>query len=132
MAFVAAKVKNELTAQIYFDELALKLKNPLIVENPFKGSLRVYKRKDDLVVSLRIEPVYPPVWWASAFFLIPCFVWPSWWLAAPGLMLLSLGFFWSPPFFFLMFFLGLRKKGYQGPIRWLSSSDVLGWLLGSD
>jgi len=36
------------------------------------------------------------------------------------------GFFWSPFFYALLFFFGLRKKGYKGRIRFVSLGKAFG------
>ena len=101
-----------------------------IAKNPFNIKHKIKLGSEDLFFLLDIEPVYPPVYLYGLIilFVVLVFKWFNWFLLLP-LCLLGLGFFWSPPFYYIMLFFSLKKNGYKGKIKVLSLKKIIRRLL---
>jgi hypothetical protein len=123
-------MKKDYVAKNFFRLVDKRLSESNIVRNPFKGYVRVFANKEELFIGLELDPVYPPVYywgvvWVFLFFIIWGF---TWWLL-PGVILFSLIFFYSRFFFYLFTIFGLRKAGYKGKVKLLSSQKTIERLL---
>jgi hypothetical protein len=132
MPIVTVKVKDSEVTRHYFEEIDVRLRSPDFFQNPFKGCAKIFTRRGTLLAVVSIDPLYPPVYWASLLFLIPVFIWGVWWPFIPCLLFFSLAFFWSRSFYLLMIWRGLRRKDYDGMVKPLRLSTAWGWLLGAD
>ena len=132
LIILSVKVFDVPEAGLFIYDVNRRLKERNIFTNPFKGKIRTYRRKGELLCLLFIEPIYPPFWVAGFFPLTAFIIWRWWWLLIPAFPLFLLGVLWSKPFYFFFIKIGLRKAGYRGSVKWLSLKDAWRWLDGSD
>lgn len=91
-----------------------------IIKNPFCGSLNLRQQGKRLIVYMDIMPLYPDVslfGWIGVLGVGYFMGW-TYWMVFPAFIGLT-GFFHTRFFYYFMLMLGLRKKGYQGPIKYL-------------
>lgn len=104
----------------------LQIKN--LIKNPFIGKIILvpYTRGRHYLVDM--QPVYPEFYkWGILLFIISFVISGysiSLWLL-PGIVVYSIGFFWSKYFIYLMLRVGLHRHGYKGPIRMVKREDIL-------
>lgn len=104
------------------DEIRKNLKDNNLVKNPFTGGIVQVNN----CFLFNIKPIYFNF---TPFFIFPIvfiyyFMGLSWLLIIP-ICLMSLGFFWSKYFFYLMFKLKLRKIKYNGKVKLISDKKML-------
>lgn len=132
MSVLSVLVRNCPETLNYFKEFKARLEDSSdFFKNPFKGQVVIIelKNKKDLFAFINISPSYPPFFLVGLAPLVLGFILKgglAWhWMTTVGVVFLSLGFFWSPVFFFLMLRLALRKKGYKKTVLWLRNSKAL-------
>ena len=108
---------------LYFAGVRRRLAETGILKNPFRGGVR---RFSGGLFAIGIKTVYPPVYY---FFFFPLLLgvvlgW-NWLIMISGFLYFVVGFFWSPLFFMLLSWRGLRKAGYRGKIKILFPGEVL-------
>jgi len=115
----------------YFKDLFVRMSSSLDwVKKPYNCGISKIGKGD---YAVDITPVYPRVYWGGLFFVAPALIFfsnpfSSFWsilLLVFGGFIFSLGFLWSKYFYFIMFFFGLKKAGYNGKIKLLSSGMAL-------
>jgi hypothetical protein len=82
----------------------------------------------EVYYSILMEPIYFKVYYIGLILaVLPMFFKGMilTWLSLPGMVLFSLGIFWSKWFFYVILRLGLKKKGYQGKVKMLSNGKML-------
>lgn len=113
----------------FMEESNERLKSESILDNPFKGVVKIIKRIDsNIYYGIDITPIYPPVPLAGALFMVIPLIFTGWrwsWWLLPGAVFLALGVLWSKYFFYGVLRLGLRKKGIRQKIRLLRNNELL-------
>ena len=105
-----------------------RLNNHNLVKNPFIGKIKTVNYQDRVLHIVSMRPVYfnfTPYCWALAIcmFVIKGFTWS--WLCLPGIILGCVGIFWSKYFYRWLFIKGLKKAGYPGDIKNISTSEII-------
>lgn len=130
MALFGLITEEDNKAKEFATETKERLENNNLIKNPFKSSIRqfIISENDKLKILfvVYIEPVYFNF---SVFgYLLAFGVFVIWgltpWLI-PGIALGLLGFFWGADFYYLMFRVGLRKKGYKGHIKRIRYKGII-------
>ena len=103
--------------------------NDDIGKNPFFGRAFIRKYEGKYYGVFSMTPVYPKAYWGSLFILIPAFILKWKWLYIPGLALLSLGFFWSKYFYYVIIRIAFIKLKYKGSKRLISTAELLDILI---
>lgn len=132
MAVFSVKVNRSKIVDEFVSQVSARLLLPNVVKNPFEGKIKVFPKDDKELIVVSLKPIYPSIWLVGLVFIVPCLVWFSWWLFVPGLIFFCLSFFWSSPFFYIIFYRGLRRSGYKGSIKLLSHDNSLRWIIGAD
>ena len=125
MTIIGVVTKKDPGAKSFFWSIIMRSKDENILKNPFKIKAQIIEEKE-LFFLMDITPIYPPVYWFGFIVLIPfiIFQWINWFLLIPG-ALLSISFFWSAPFYLIVLFVSLKKKGYKGSIKVLSEKQII-------
>lgn len=113
-------------ARKFFSDFRSRTRSFHTVKNPFTVH---FKRFEELYL-ISIKHFWPPVY---LFALIPAvvgLVFSLKWVFFPGVFLLTLGFFWSEWFFFLLLYAALRKAGYKGSVRLIGPRKALRVVVG--
>lgn len=126
MAVFAFRMEQSPEAARYVWSVNQRLGGKDFVKNPFRGYVRALREGYYVVL---LTPLWPPVFLFGAFPLFAGLVFEWWWLVIVGLLFLSLGFFWSAPFFALLMGLGARKAGARG-FRLVGLKKAIGVFLG--
>lgn len=115
-------------------EIKEKLKDNHLIRNPFFGKVEYILSKHEIGESLKdyyvmmLTPVYPQFFIFGYLLMFGAFVWRGFtlsWLMLPGLILASIGFFWSKYFFYPLFLKGLRRKAYKGKVKLISNTELI-------
>lgn len=104
-------------------ETNVRLQDTNLMKNPFRGGIKGYPGS---MYVLMLEPIYFNFTWflwlaAGALYF---FLGLTYWLIPP-VLLGCLGIFWSKYFYYFMFKRGLKKKGYTGKTKLLSTAETL-------
>lgn len=76
--------------------------------------------QNEVASVLSFEHLFPSfIWKLGLITLAFSLLFSSWFLLIPTFLFFSFGILNTPYFFFLIFRLGLRKKGYKGKIRFM-------------
>jgi hypothetical protein len=116
------------------EEFITKTKTRLLdnnmVRNPFRGDIKTLFYTDTTVkkiVLIYMRPLYMDFsifGWITLF--STWYIWGFiWYLFIPGLLVGCSGIFWRKEFYYYIFKLGLKKAGYTGSIKLISSKDIL-------
>lgn len=129
MATLGIETETNIGVNVFMQQSNERLQNDNIVKNPFNGRIKkIYsnKGKDSYVIIM--NPIYPRIYLIGLFLMVvPLFFtgfYVSWWLL-PGAIIFSLGIFWSKIFVLLGLFIGLRKHGYKGKVKYLSNNEII-------
>jgi len=122
---IIVKKDNSETMKYYMDEVLTKrLQVKEFARNPFRGFVKEFV--DYYIVN--IENIYPNPFWLGVVLLAIGFFFargtPKWWILAFGIPLYA-SIFWTPLFFKIMLFFGLRKNGHIGKIRYCSLKETI-------
>jgi len=116
----------------YIEETNKRIKADNFIKSPFNGKISYYFTN---LCIINMEPLYPNLSIIGWFMVFASMYFTNSYLTAwsiPGIIVIGFGFFWSKYFFFLMFRLGLRKAGYNQPIRLLKDKEIImGFLNGT-
>ena len=114
---------NDLKLAGYMFETKIRFREKNLVKNPFKAD---FKKIKDGFYLFNISPIYPPYHRIGWFILIAILILTgfSWWLSLP-ILFISIEFFWSRYFYFIMFLIGLRIYGYKGRARLILDRTIL-------
>ena len=113
---------NDAFSNSYFAGVKARTGTTDIVRNPFKTK---YKNIGKGVHAYLIEPLWPPVYWWSVIPFAAGIFFGKAWIIIIGSIMGSIGFFWSAPFYHLLLRIGLRRAGYKGRIKHISSGAAL-------
>jgi len=123
-----AEFKVQLDDTCVSEDFLFKFRNKLLnndlVNNPFKGSVNIFKNSSFLMADVVLIPVYPPVHWylffgAGVGLAFNGFNFLAWYILVLCFLGCFLGLFWLNSFYKFMFKLGLKKHGYIGTIKFL-------------
>jgi hypothetical protein len=118
MAFFIVKTRNEPLVRSFFSDVKARLENDDLLKNQYRGNI-FFKAKDkEAYFFIKMSPIWFGFYKFGIFPFILGLFFMKVWLWLPGLIILGFGFFWSPFFLFFLIFLGLRKKGYKGRVRY--------------
>jgi len=100
-------------------------KSDSLLKNPFKINCLLQVKKKVFFL-LNIKPIYPPIFYFGFLLLVPfiVFSWFNLFLILP-LLLISIGFLWSFPFYWLILRAAIRKKGYKGKYYFLNKNSII-------
>ena len=135
MAIVSVLTENNEAVDQYIELMKERMSSNSVLLNPFKTAFKTamvnHNGKEVYQLNLLlIEPVYPNVsvlGWFGAVSWFWLWGWSGW--IIPFIIVGLLGVFWSKYFYTLIFYLGIRKAGYSGRYKMLTTSDALGKLI---
>lgn len=128
MPVFAIKTDHREIVKCFIEDTNKRLDSKEITKNPFKGKIVRVKNYDCKLPDyylVDLEPLYPPFYLGGLFAVMINIVFYRAWLLWAGIIVFSLGFFWSKWFFFIMLRLGLRKAGYPGPVNLVKDKDAI-------
>jgi len=130
MAIIGLSVDNTVETKKYFKDLDLKGSDDDMVKNPFIVKSAKFLNQQNFFYVLSIRPVYPQVF-LFGYMLVGIFLFLGWFNAFLILpfSLAATHFLWSKYFYQLIFFLGLRKVGYKGKIKYFKNQEIIKRLL---
>jgi hypothetical protein len=116
---------NDAAAIKFLDSFKVRLVQPFdIFKFPFTGWL--YHNNNLIVFNLDIG--FPPFWLVGFVGFIVCasfnLNWLAWLLSG---LIASVGLFWIPYLYLILFRIGLRKAGYKGKVSYVSKANMLRW-----
>jgi hypothetical protein len=131
MAICSILTENNIDVVDYNRESNIRLNKTNIVKNPFVGriyTLDVIQQKDKLKLLniIDMQPLYPNVSYYG--FLIAFGVWFIFGyniIVTLGILMGCLGIFWTSYIWALFYYIGLKKKGYNGYFKIISNSESL-------
>lgn len=123
MAIFGVETEEDALVQELVVETNVRLQDTNLIKNPFRGGIKGYP---DSMYVLMLEPIYFNFTWFIWVAAIGLYFWLglSYWLIPPAI-LGCLGIFWSKYFFYFMFKMGLKRKGYRGKTTLLSTAETL-------
>lgn len=129
MALFGVRTQNNLKVVRFVKEVLERLNSFDIKRNPFRGYIKSFKDEKDLVIVINMSPLWPNLTPLIALIsLIPILffngIQGSNWFLIP-LFFISLGFFWTPDFFYMVFKAGIKKAGYKGFIKRIKKNDLI-------
>jgi hypothetical protein len=105
-------------------KIKLRLEDNDIISNPLRG--KIITRKGFYIFNL--SPIYPPYYLWGLPLLVGAFALGgfrlSYWML-PGIIIFSLGFFWSKLFLVSMLRLSIRRQGYGVRLKVLSNKKLV-------
>lgn len=118
--------RNDKIVKEQVSQINKRLGDKNMVKNPFYGKIKTSFVDDKELQIFYIRPIYFNYSIFGVFPLVFLFLWKGlhWSLIFP-ILLLACGIFWHSLFYYWMFKLTLRTKGYKGKITKLSPSKVL-------
>lgn len=124
---LAIQTEDDPLVKEYFYKVSKNLENTNIFENPFQKGKVFSPVCKEVFYLLRAKVVYPPFFWYGLIAVLVGELLGHGWrvLTIIGLLVFSLGFFWSYTFLYLIIKIQLRKKGYRGTLKRTSSKRVL-------
>ena len=126
MAIIGLELEENNIINDFIVTMQDRLKSNNLVKNPFNTKCYMSSKDGIKLFILSIDPVYfnySIFGWIISFgaFVLKGF---SWWLL-PGIVLGSLGVFWSSHFYYYMLRFALKKKGYTGSILRLNQEEII-------
>ena len=118
--------------QDFMKDTHKRLQNNSLRRNPYDGGTarlpnnRFIDTPDRYLIDM--TPLYPPTYLGGIFAIVGSIFWRGFvwnWLLTVGVLLLASGLLWSRYFMFVMLRLGLKKAGYNGPVRLIRDNDIL-------
>jgi len=130
MVFFGVKLEGTPEVMGFISDTKQRLLTPNIAKNPYKEAEILYL-PNTLVYYAKpvylLFPLYASISLAVLTFLFAGFNYSIGYIIA--LIFLSLTFFWSKTFTYLMLKIGLRKAGYKGKLKLLNTEDLFKILL---
>ena len=123
MAILGVEVASTKESFSFWHDTEKRLVKSDLAKNPFDARIKHLSPNQTV---LSITPVYPKFW---VFGLLPLAIglvlrFPvSTWVGV-GVLLFGL-VFWTSPFYCLMIFLGLKKSGHKGKIRFMTMNKIV-------
>lgn len=121
--------------EIFIEETNIRLLDNNMVSNPFKGKIKSFIVNDDMnrikeLTIVYIEPIYfnLPIY-ALPVGLMTFYIFGFNIYGLIFILISCLSIFWSKYFYFIMFYLGLRKSKYKGKINMLDNNEVIKLLI---
>ena len=129
MAVFGIKTKLNPDVLKFLKDIKKRFKDADLVKNPFTSYIKHFKKQNDLIIVLKMVPLwpnFPP--FVAGLSLATLILFGG--LSNPFLLLiplffLSLTFFWTENFFFLIFKAGVRKAGYKGIIKRIKKNVLI-------
>lgn len=131
MAVFGIEADRKATVHVFMEQSNKRLQKNNLVANPFYGTIKQLpvrgtgKRVQYVIV---MDPVYPRFYLSGILVILVAGMFTQFrlnWGMYAGVGILSLGFFWSRTFFYLMLSLGLKRAGYKGKVRLLNNPQVI-------
>ena len=109
----------------WFSESRERGESDNLIKNPFELRSKFFL-DEKITLVMDITPVWPNLTVFGWIMSLTVFMfWGIRWFIIPGLILGSLGIFWSWPFYYFMATRGIRKAGYKGPIKFLTNKQII-------
>jgi len=134
MAIFGVVVEDNEIPKTFFKEVKERISQGDLARSPFNGGvvsfISLRRVGDSNVVdrgyTIKMSPIYFNFTWLGAgFCLLSYFLFTRLWLLIPVAIFLLLGLVWSSGFYYFMLKLGLKKKGYNGYIKYLRPSQII-------
>lgn len=123
MALFGVMTENNDKTDQFFKDMEVKFREDNLIKNPFKARVKKSKRGFHVISMTPLYPNFSLYAWLGAFALVFIAGWTPW-VFIPVLFGMT-GIFWSSYFFFFMAKLGLRKKGYDGPVVYMKNKEIV-------
>lgn len=81
--------------------------------------------KKDLVITGLVSVGLPPLYLLGFLFCAIAFIFNAFFWLVPAGVFFFTGLLFTPIWYALMFYVGLKKKGYRGRVKFISSGKVL-------
>ena len=101
-----------------------------IGKNPFNGYAKIINKDCFRTLSvIKMVPLWPNFGpWIALFSLMPIFIFG--WFSSPltllfPLIFLSIGFFWTEEFFYIILKVGIDKAGYKGKVKRIKKNVLI-------
>ncbi len=114
MAVFGLRTQENETVNRFVNLTRERINSDNLIFSPFVGTIN----KIDNLLIVYIEPIYYNFTWLPLVAALFIFIYKglTYWLL-PFLLIGCCTFFWSWPFYYLLFKAGLRKEGYKGKIK---------------
>jgi len=124
MAYLGLEVEETEAIDKYFMEVKERLKSNDVARNPFNGCLFKIKERKALYIIV-MSPLWPRFYITGVLPLLLGLVLNIEWIIIGGLLILSMAFFWSNTFIYLMLKMGLRKKHIRTKLKKVKTDELL-------
>jgi len=122
MAVLTIRTDGSSLANTFWDKIFFNMRTNDMAKNPFDAR---YTFLNDKTLLLSITPIYPRFFFFGLLPLIMGFMLSLPTVLVIGVIIFSMGVFWTRPFYMLVIYLGLKKHGYKGSISFPSQDTTL-------
>lgn len=131
MALFGVLVENTEKVRVFIEEVKENFKNTNYIKNPFTADIKkfIVTDRNNTVKNLYVFSIIPIYFNFSIFGWLFCIGILFWrglsFLLIPGVLVGSLGAFYSSHFYYLMFRYALKKKGYKGSAKMVGPKEIV-------
>lgn len=128
MATLSIQLDDMKTAREFVDSINEKLSSKDLLKNPFNGFAKIIRMDDKIISFIHLNAVYPRMYIFALLTFLPIllfkgFVWSNFYFITLFFIIADIPH-WSI-FYYFIFAMGLRKKGYAGDIKLMSNKEVM-------
>ena len=129
MAILGIETGKDPKVMEFMLESDKRLQSNNVVKNPYEGKIKkINSENDKESYAIVMTPIYPRFYLFGIILIILPMLFIgirfSWWML-PGIILFSLGIFWSKIPVYLGILIGLRKQGYKGKVKIISNNEII-------
>lgn len=126
MATFGIEIANGGKAHAFMTDTRKRLQEENWITSPFKGGIKkAIQGSTSTLYAIHITPLYPPLYWLALLPLGFCLIWPKLWMILTGVFIASSGILWTPRFYHLMLYLGIRKHAPHTTTRYYNAAATL-------
>ena len=126
MTTFGIETDNNQAVYKFIEETNERLQVENFVKNPFKGKIVLVEQEETIKAGIHIEPIYPNPFYLGAVATLGLILLKGFtlWSLIP-LTLVLIGFLHTNIFFYIMMKQGLKKAGYKGKTKFITSDKVV-------